>query len=43
MNLVFVYLGEECLVIIYSVSELAMGKVDVCFEPGQENELTQIF
>ena len=34
MNLVFIYLGEECLVIIYSVSELAMGKVDVCFEPG---------
>ena len=33
MNLVFIYLGEECLVIIYSVSELAMGKVDVCFEP----------
>ena len=33
MNLVFIYLGDECLVIIYSVSELAMGKVDVCFEP----------
>ena len=33
MNLVFIYLGEECLVIIYSVSELAMGKVPVCFEP----------
>ena len=33
MNFVFIYLGEECLVIIYSVSELAMGKVPVCFEP----------
>ena len=34
MNLVFIYLGEECLVTIYSVSELAMGKVPVCFEPA---------
>ena len=33
MNLVFIYLGEECLVIIYSVSELAMGKVPVCLQP----------
>ena len=34
MNLVFIYLGEECLVIIYSVSELAMGKVPVCLQPA---------
>ena len=34
MNLVFIYLGEECPVIIYSAGELAMGKSDVCFEPG---------
>ena len=40
MNLVFIYLGEECLVIIYSVSELAMGKVDVCFEPGNIEFIT---
>ena len=33
MNLVFIYLGEECLFIIYSVSELAMGKVPVCLQP----------
>ena len=35
MNLVFIYLGEECPVIIYSASELAMGKSDVCFEPDE--------
>ena len=37
MNLVFIYLGEECPVIIYSASELAMGKSDVCFEPVYVN------
>ena len=26
---------EECPVIIYSASELAMGKSDVCFEPDE--------
>ena len=34
MNLVFIYLGEECLVIIYSASELAMGIIDVILQPG---------
>ena len=34
MNLVFIYLGEECLVITYSASELEMWIPDVCFEPG---------
>ena len=33
MNLVFIYLGEECLVIIYSASELAMGIFDVILQP----------
>ena len=33
MNLVFIYLGEECLVIIYSASELAMGIIDVILQP----------
>ena len=40
MNLVFIYLGEECLVIIYSVSELAMGKVPVCLQPGTKFRFT---
>ena len=38
MNLVFNYLGEECLVIIYSVSELAMGKVPVCLQPADNGQ-----
>ena len=42
MNLVFIYLGEECLVIIYSVSELAMGKVPVCLQPGFFNYFLEI-
>ena len=33
MNLAFIYLGEECPVIMYSASELAMGKVPVCLQP----------
>ena len=33
MNLVIIYLGEECLVIIYSASELAMGIFDVILQP----------
>ena len=43
MNFVFIYLGEECLVIIYSVSELAMGKVPVCFEPESHNTKVDFF
>ena len=39
MNFVFIYLGEECLVIIYSVSELAMGKLPVCLQPGWDHFL----
>ena len=38
MNLVFIYLGEECLVIIYSASELAMGIFDVILQPGSQFE-----
>ena len=29
MNLVFIYLGEECLVITYSASELVLWTTDV--------------
>ena len=38
MNLVFIYLGEECLVIIYSASELAMGIFDVILQPGENDD-----
>ena len=41
MNLVFIYLGEECLVIIYSASELAMGIFDVILQPGRTAIITQ--
>ena len=36
MNLVFIYLGEECLFIIYSASELAMGIFDVILQPEEK-------
>ena len=39
MNLVFIYLGEECLVIIYSASELAMGIIDVILQPAFDTQI----
>ena len=34
MNLVFIYLGEECLVITYSASELVLWTPDVILFTG---------
>ena len=43
MNLVFIYLGEECLVITYSASELEMWIPDVCFEPAEPPKIVSNF
>ena len=41
MNLIFIYLGEECLVIIYSASELAMGIIDVILQPENQKKISR--
>ena len=43
MNLVFIYLGEECLVIIYSASELAVGIIDVILQPDKDKRTQLIY
>ena len=41
--LVFIYLGEECLVIIYSASELAVGIIDVILQPDKDKRTQLIY
>ena len=41
MNLVFIYLGEECLVITYSASELVLWTPDVILFTGLENQYAE--